>query len=255
MNVLIVEDEKKTAELLAELIENQPDYLVVKMCDSIEGTLAYLKKNQEKLDLIFLDIQLADGESFEIFNEVEVSIPVIFCTAYDEYVMKAFKSNGIDYILKPFKEEDIQRALAKVEKLKSSFSKDIPSKLESVQRLFVKEMEPQNSFLVRSGEKMVPIQVSDIAFVHLENEVVRIYNFKGEKNVIFKRMDEVESAVDHKQFFRINRQMLVNRDAVKEIVPYFNRKVIVELKIAISQKAIVSRMKVTPFLEWMEKPV
>lgn len=254
MNVLIVEDEKKTAELLKELIEEQADYLVVHTCPSIECTVNYLAKHQQKLDLMFLDIQLADGESFEIFRETEVNIPVIFCTAYDQYVLKAFKSNGIDYILKPFKEEDIHEALEKVETMRSSLSKGLKPDPHTIRNLFTDEPGYQKSFLVRHQENMVPIHVSDIAFVHLINDMVNIYNFKGAKNIIFKKMEEIESSVDPAQFFRINRQMIVNRDAIKEISPYFNRKVTVELSIDIPEKAVVSRLKVTPFLDWMEKP-
>lgn len=253
MNVLIVEDERKTADLLQELIESQPDYLVVKTCDSVESSVDYLKKNQAKLDLIFMDIQLADGESFDIFREVEVGIPVIFCTAYDEYILKAFKNNGIDYILKPFKGTDIQQALAKIDKLKLSLSKGLPDPVVLKQ---IRSDEPvrQKTFLVRHGEKMLPVMVSDIAFLELENEIVHLFNFKGEKHVIFKRLDEIEGSVDPRQFFRINRQMLVNRDAIREIVPYFNRKVIVHLHIQIPNKAVVSRLKVSPFLDWLERP-
>ncbi|UZR98890.1 LytR/AlgR family response regulator transcription factor [Chondrinema litorale] len=253
MNVLIVEDEKKTAELLKELIEDQPDYLVVNICDSVESTVAYLKKHQQKLDLIFLDIQLADSESFEIFDSVEVTTPVIFCTAFDEYVMQAFKSNGVDYILKPFKESDILQALGKIEKLRNSLTKGtLPP--EQYKQFGNEKKEFQKSFIVRYREVMFPISVDDIAFILLENEIVHIFNFKGEKFAIFKKLDEIENAVDNKQFFRINRQMIVNRNAIKEIVPYFNRKVIVQLKINIPKKAIVSRLKVTPFISWIEKP-
>ena len=205
MNVLIVEDEKKTAELLKEMIEEQPDYLVVNICDSVESTVAYLKKHQQKLDLIFLDIQLADSESFEIFDAVEVSTPVIFCTAFDEYVMQAFKNNGVDYILKPFKESDIIQALGKIEKLRSSLTKGVL--LQDQYNSFGSEKkEYQKSFIVRYREVMFPISVDDIAFIFLENEIVNIFNFKGEKFAIFKKLDEIENAVDNKQFFRLNRR-------------------------------------------------
>jgi response regulator of citrate/malate metabolism len=118
MNVLIIEDENKTAQLLKEMIENHNDYLVVNICQSITSSVAYLKINQEKLDLIFMDIQLSDGESFEIFNLIEITKPVIFCTAFDDFMLKAFKNKGIDYILKPFQQKDIDVALNKLISLK-----------------------------------------------------------------------------------------------------------------------------------------
>jgi len=118
MNVLIIEDELKTAILLKELIESNPNYYVDTIIDSVEKSVSYLKKEQDNIDLLFLDIQLADGQSFKIFEQIQIDIPVVFCTAYDEYVLQAFKNNGIDYILKPFEDKDIHNALEKIAKFK-----------------------------------------------------------------------------------------------------------------------------------------
>lgn len=253
MNILIIEDELKTAAMLCQLIKLHPEHLVVNVCESIEESVAYLIKNQSKLDLIFMDIQLADGVSFEIFNQIEINIPVIFCTAFDEYSLKAFKNNGIDYILKPFKSEDIEQAFAKVKLLQSTFSSSSTNSI-NFNNLLVKEPALQTSFLVHYREKMIPIQVSDIAFVWFEDEIVSIYNFQGEKYTIAKTMEQFESVVSPRQFYRINRQMIVNRQAIKDIEQYFNRKMVVHLSITIPEKAIVSRLKVSPFLEWIEIP-
>ena len=122
MKILIVEDEYETAELLKKLIEFYPTYDVVNICDSIEAAVAYLLVHQLNLDLIFMDIQLSDGQSFEIFDKIAVHLPVVFCTSYDQYTLKAFKNHGIDYILKPFNKNDIQQAIAKVEEFKGSFT-------------------------------------------------------------------------------------------------------------------------------------
>ncbi|UOB18126.1 LytR/AlgR family response regulator transcription factor [Abyssalbus ytuae] len=254
MNVLIVEDEKKTAEFLKEIIENKPDYIVVNICDSIAATVSYIQKHQEKLDLIFLDIQLADGESFEIFNHIEIKVPVIFCTAYDEFVLKAFKYNGIDYILKPFKEHDIDHTLNKVHELKTSFLKKEILLNNGLKNLLSPKKTYQETFLVQFREKMVPVSVNDIAFIHLSFEIVTIYCFDGKKYPVIKTLDEIESSIDSSIFFRVNRQMIVNRYAVKEIIPYFNRKIIVTLQLPVPEKIIVSRLKVTPFKEWLENP-
>ena len=253
MNILIIEDEKKTAVLLRDMIETHADRLVVNICESIEESVAYLLKNQSKLNLIFMDIQLSDGQSFEIFNQVHIYIPVVFCTAYDDYTLKAFKNNGIDYILKPFKDEDIQQAFAKVEQLKANFS---TSSFDSTVFKNLLHTEPalQTSFLVRYREKMIPLLVSDIAFFWLENETISLLNFKGEKYQIAKTLEQIEEAVSSKDFFRINRQMIVARKALKDIEPYFNRKVVVHLNVSLPEKAIVSRLKVSPFLEWIEIP-
>jgi two-component system response regulator LytT len=255
MNILIVEDEIKTAELLKELIESKPDFLVASVQDSIEGTVSYLQKNQQKIDLIFLDIQLADGQSFEIFNHIHINIPVVFCTAYDEYLLQAFKKNGIDYILKPFEDDDIFSSLEKVIKLKNSLSKDSFSAVENIQALLKEEKKFQNSIIAYVGKKMIPIAMDTILLFHLENEAVNIYSSNNQKYLVFKRMDDIQSVIDDNQFFRINRQMIINRKAIKEIEPYFNRKVIVKMTIPFPEKAIVSRLKVSTFLNWLEKPI
>jgi DNA-binding LytR/AlgR family response regulator len=255
MNVLIVEDEIKTAQLLKELIESKPDFIVVSIQDSIESTVSYLNKNKDKIDIMFLDIQLADGLSFEIFNHIQLNIPIVFCTAYDEYVLQAFKSNGIDYILKPFEDDDIFKSLEKTKKLKNSLSKDSLNNIEKIQSLLKKKKSYQKSIIVYVGEKMIPINIDDISIFQLENEVIRIYCSDNKKYFVFKRMDEIESILDDKIFFRINRQMIINRNSIKEIEPFFNRKVIVKTNIPLSEKAIVSRLKVKPFLNWLEKPI
>jgi two-component system, LytTR family, response regulator LytT len=253
MNILIIEDEKKTAVMLRDIIEQHADRLVVRVCESIEESVAYLLKNQSKLDLIFMDIQLADGLSFEIFNQVQINIPVIFCTAFDDYTLKAFKNNGIDYILKPFKDEDIQYAFTKVNLLKENFTHKAFKPID-INQLIVRESIPQTSFLVHHREKMYPFQVSDIALVYLDNETVYLLNFNADKFPVAKTLDQIESTISPKQFYRINRQMIVNRKAIKDIEPYFNRKMVVHLAVSFPEKAIVSRLKVSPFLEWIENP-
>ncbi len=237
--------------MLKEMIESHPEHLVVNSCESIEASVKYLEKNQHKIDLIFMDIQLADGQSFEIFDQIKVTVPVIFCTAFDEYLFNAFKNNGIDYILKPFKEEDILNAFSKVELLKTNFTSALPGN-RNIQNLLFKESGFQTTILVRYREKMLPVRIEDIAFAFLGNEVVYLLNFNGEKHTLFKTLDQFETVVSTTQFYRINRQMMVNRKAVKSIEPYFNRKVVVHLTVPIPEKAIVSRLKVTPFLAWME---
>jgi DNA-binding LytR/AlgR family response regulator len=202
-----------------------------------------------------LDVQLADGKGFEIFNHVQLNIPIVFCTAYDEYMLQAFKNNGIDYILKPFDEEDIFNALEKIKSLKHSLSKDTSRNYENTESIIQEIKVFQKSIIAHVGEKMIPISIDTILMFHLKNEAVRIFCSNNEKYFVFKRMDEIESILDPQLFFRINRQMIVNRKAVKEIEPFFNRKVIVKTDIPINEKAIVSRLKVTPFMKWLEKPI
>ncbi|MCV6630216.1 MAG: LytTR family DNA-binding domain-containing protein [Flavobacteriaceae bacterium] len=250
MNVLIIEDENKTAQLLKELIENHADYLVVNITQSISSSVDYLEKHQSKLDLIFMDIQLADGESFEIFNLIKITKPVVFCTAFNDYFLKAFKNNGIDYILKPFRQKDLDAALQKIAVMKTAFSSNMTAKLQNIQQTKIY----QTSFIVQQKEKMVPIAVDLIALIFIELDVVYAITFGNEKVAIFKTLDDIEKNINPKNFFRINRQMLVNRNAVRDIEPYFNRKVVANLIVNNRNKAIVSRLKVTPFKNWLEKP-
>ena len=250
MNVLIVEDEAHTAELLQEVIEQDSDFIVLEKLESIGETVQYLNKYQQNLDLLFFDIQLADGQSFEIFRHIDVVVPVVFCTAYDEYTLQAIKNNGIDYILKPFKESEIHEALQKYRNL----LKNLQTRTLPPIHFRPKESQQyQKIFLTHFREKTVIIRVEDIALFSVENETVYLYTFEGKKYPLFKKLEYIESVCDSSQFFRINRQMLVNQKAVLSFEQYFNRKIIIELNIKTKQKPIVSRLKVTSFKEWLEK--
>jgi two-component system, LytTR family, response regulator LytT len=252
MKILIVEDEQKTALMLKEFIEWHPNYNVVSICDSVETAVSYLRQHQQDLDVVFMDIQLSDGQCFEIFDKVAVNLPVVFCTSYDEYVLKAFKTQGIDYIVKPFSATDIRQTIAKVEELKGRFTAQNYTNLNFKEDLAQKPTY-QTSFLIRFREKIYPVAVADIAFVYLENETAYLYNFKGEKHPVFKTLDEIENAVSPDQFYRISRQMIVNRKAIKEIETYFNQRIVVHLTVKTPEQALVPRLKVAPFLSWVEK--
>lgn len=250
MNVLIVEDESHTASLLQEIIEQDEDFIVIRKLESVVDTIQYLSKYQKNIDLLFFDVQLADGKSFEIFKHVDVVTPIVFCTAYDEYTLQAIKNNGIDYVLKPFKEDEIHDALQKYKRLIANIQSKNPSPVQF-------QMEPskqyQQSFLTQNREKSVAKRVEEIALFHLESETVYLYTLTGEKFPLFKTMEYIESVCDPDQFFRINRQILVNRAAIHSFEPYFNRKIVLQLKVKLADKAIVSRLKVTSFKEWLER--
>jgi len=243
-NVLIIEDEPSTAELLKELIESRSGHRVVETLERVDTAVQYLKDHQQNLDIIFLDIHLADGESFHIFKEIDVIVPVIFCTAYDEYLLKAFKHNGIDYILKPFKQSDIEEALVKFEGLKLSFA----SKNQHGQ-----ENSSRRSFLVHYREKTIPIAVEQIAVVLISEGITYLYNHNVDSFHLAKTIDEMERSLPIGDFYRVNRQMILNRNAVTEIEPYFHRKVMVKLTVNLPEKVIVSRLKVSSFMKWLEQ--
>jgi DNA-binding LytR/AlgR family response regulator len=251
VNILIIEDEPRTARLLKEFILAVDDtHTVLEICDSVESTVQFLQTTTHRIDLLFMDIQLADGNSFDIFQKVPVNIPVIFCTAYEDHLLEAFKSNGIDYILKPFHEKDVEQAFRKLDQIRSSLllTPSLPVRIEQAFTI-----KTQSSFLVKFREKMYPVAVRDIAAVALEKEIVYLYTFNKDKHAVFRPIDDIEAALEPQAFFRINRQMILNRDAILEMEPFFNRRVIVTLKIPTAERPLVSRLKVTPFLEWVEK--
>lgn len=250
MNVLIVEDESHTASLLQEIIEQEEDFMVVEKIESVVETVQYLSKYQKNLDLLFFDIQLADGKSFEIFKHIDVFVPVVFCTAYDNYTLEAIKNNGIDYVLKPFKEVEIHQALKKYKRLISNIQAKtpIPISFQSPEK-----KQYQQSFLTPFREKSIVVRAEEIALFTVEHESVYLYTLSGEKYTFLKKLEYLESVCDPQQFFRINRQMLVNRNAIASFEPYFNRKIILQLKVKVEEKAIVSRLKVSACKEWLEK--
>lgn len=253
MNVLIVEDEPHTAELLKEIIEQDPDYLVVQQLDSISDTIHYLRRYQQNIDLIFLDIHLADGHSFEIFKHVKTTVPIVFCTAYDSFTLEAIKHNGIDYILKPFKDEEVFFALQKYKQLVGTIRNKILFDLKPPVPIPEMRGDYQESFLTQEKEKSVVIYTKDIALFVIETETVYLLLFNGKKSAVFKNLEYIESVCDPQQFFRINRQMLVNRANILSIEPFFNRKAVVHLKVDNGEKAVVSRLKVSALKAWIEK--
>ncbi len=247
MNVLIVEDEPHTAALLKEVIEQNSDFLVVEIVESIIDAVDYLVKHQQNLHLLFFDIQLADGLSFEIFNHLDINTPVIFCTAFDEYALKAIKNNGIDYILKPFRNEEIHKALSKYQKLRRNLKMEVPIALGQ------EKASIQKHFLCQFKERTIVVRLEDTAYFSVENDVTYLHTFQNRKHPIFKKLEYIESVTLPDEFYRINRQLLINKKAVESYEPYFNRKIVLNLKVKTKDKPIVSRLKVSDFKKWLEK--
>jgi two-component system, LytTR family, response regulator LytT len=253
MRILIVEDEQQTARMLQEVIlQLQPQSQIIAVLDSIESVTRFLSDITVQPDLIFMDIQLADGISFEIFSRVQVQSPVIFCTAYDQYSMQAFKANGIEYLLKPVKVEDVQAAFNKLETLAKSFKPETEM-MELLKNAITQKKSYRQSLLVQYRDGFIPLNVNDVAVFFVENEILYAYTFGQQKYPLFKPISEIESELNPKDFFRISRQALINKQAVKEIQPYFNRKVSIKTSVKLSETLVVSRLKVTEFMNWMEK--
>jgi DNA-binding LytR/AlgR family response regulator len=253
MRILIVEDEPQTAFMLkAIILKLRSETEIVEITDSVESTVSFLQHSVIFPELIFMDIQLADGISFSIFDKIQVKCPVIFCTAYDDYVLQAFKTSGIDYLLKPVREEDVNAAFRKFDTLKSSFD---TTAFTNLIRNTVNTPQPtfKKTLLVQYRESIIPLQINNIAVFFVENEVLYAYTFDQQKFAIFRPLGEIENELNPAVFFRINRQALVNKLAIKEIQPYFNRKLSIHLSVKLPESLVVSRLKVSEFMKWMEE--
>lgn len=251
MNIVIIEDELKTARSLENILkELRPFSKITGPYQSIEESVEALSEGAQA-DLIFMDIQLADGLSFEIFKSVQISCPVVFCTAFDEYSLEAFKRNGVDYVLKPFSKEDITRALTKVDDLKNFFQQKAIPDLSELLNKMVQPAE-KTSFLVFKLQKYTTVQTANIAYFYIHNDSTTIMCFDGQEFSLNQSLDQIAGSVSQKQFFRLNRQYLVNFSAIKEIEHYFLRKLYVKLVIETAEPLLINKEKTTSFLSWME---
>lgn len=251
MKIIIIEDELKAAKSLANLIiKLRPAAKIIAQLQSIEGAVEHLSENEHP-DLIFMDIQLSDGLSFEIFKSVEIRCPVIFCTAYGEYAMDAIKANGIDYLLKPFSQDDLQAAFEKVDSFKNFFQQNTQPDLEGLLKRIGLD-EGKKSFLVFKHNKYTTVQTEQIAFIYIRNDSASIMTFQQEEYAIDQSLDQVQTSLSAKQFFRLNRQYLVNFSAIKEVEHYFGRKLFVKLTIPSPDKLLIGKEKTSAFLNWLE---
>lgn len=250
MRILIIEDEKRTArDLKRTIFEVMPPAEIVGVVGSVAEGIAMLKEEQA-IDLIFSDIELSDGLSFDIFQSVNRTIPVVFCTAYDQFALQAFQTYGIDYILKPFDEAVVKRALDKYKTLRGkSESTDFLAITDAIkQHLF--PPTKTTSILIHQGEKMIPLAVDDIAIFFIKDELLSAFTFRQERYFVDKKMDSLEEAL-WPTFFRANRQQLIHRKAVKDVSQYYHRKLQVNLTIPFSEQVLVGKLKATAFKDWL----
>jgi len=252
MNILIIEDEIKTARALAKMITSlQPSAKIAATIQSVQTAVTYLSENVSP-DLIFMDVQLADGNCFEIFKQAEIMSPVIFCTAFDEYAMDAFKTNGIDYILKPFSADSLGKAFEKVTLLRNFFQVDEQASIKINNLLNSMDTTGKKGFLVFKNNKYITIQTDHIAFFYICNEVTTIVTVTREEYGISQSLEELYKVLNPKQFFRINRQYLISYNSVKEVEHYFARKLIVKLHTPAVEQLIVGKEKAVLFLNWLD---
>ncbi|HPH85621.1 MAG TPA: LytTR family DNA-binding domain-containing protein [Ferruginibacter sp.] len=254
MRIVIIEDEILAAEDLTEILVKLPfDIEIVKVLYSVAEAVAYFRQNNA-YDLIFCDIQLGDGHSFKIFNQAPIKVPVIFCTAFNQYALEAFKNNGIDYILKPYIKKVIQDSIQRYENLKSLFQDnaiDYNAILDRLQTKYSKD-KSESSLLINWKYKIIPVRISDIGLFHIEFKMTQLVMFDNQKYFINQTLDELESICGD-QFYRANRQYLVNRKSISEVLQYSARKLILKLMVEAKSDIIISKNKVSEFLEWLRR--
>lgn len=253
MNVVIIEDEVMTAQDLSEILTRLPENMVVKrILPTVAEALDYFRDEPEP-DLIFSDIQLGDGHSFDIFRRIRPSCPVIFCTAYNDYALEAFRNNGIDYILKPFSRSAIEASVFKYRQLKGSVTRS-NTDYENLfnNRTATESSRKPGSLLVNWKDKIIPVKYSDIALFNIEYKMTQLITFQQQKYYISHTLEELEQMVGG-DFYRANRQFLVNKDAIAEALQYFARKLVLRLKIEGKHEIIISKNKVPEFLGWLRQ--
>lgn len=258
MKVLIIEDEELAAKKLRKTLESiEPSAEIVGVTDSIRSSVNWLEKNNAP-DVILMDIELADGQSFEIFDQTDVKSTVIFTTSYDEFALKAFKVSSIDYLLKPIQKEDLRNALEKYRDMKSLYGNNEPPALDvdGLVKELQEKLQPKEyrkRFLVKHAQKLVSVEVSDIAYFYSDGRLNFFKTTDNKKYVVDYIMDELEDMLDPERYFRISRSFYVSVNAIDQIHDYFGNRLILQLHPPVDKEAIVSREKVTDFKKWMGK--
>ncbi len=248
MRVLIIEDETAAARNLQSMLEAvEPGIEIVGITESIVDTVEWFAEN-EAPDMVFMDIHIADGESFRIFDSVDITSPIIFTTAYDQYALEAFKVNSIDYLLKPLKEEDLQRALDKWRRITNVERSEYRNRVGSM----ISEQQRTNEmFLVHVKDKIVPLQASDIAYFYTSNERVTAHLLDGASYPIDKTLEALQSSLSEHDFFRANRQFIISRKAVKDISIWFGSRLSLNLTVEIPERIVISKARVPEFKRWL----
>jgi DNA-binding LytR/AlgR family response regulator len=249
MICLIVEDEKAAAERLVGLIKKyDPSISITEIVQSVKNAVQWLNTHQPP-DLIFMDIQLADGLSFEIFEQTIVKTPVIFTTAYDEYALKAFKVNSIDYLLKPIDQNELNSAINKFKETNSQ--KEIPAQVfDSIMVSLTNKYK--NKFIIKVGEHLKVFSTGDVQCFYSMEKCTFLQNNSGRDYAISYSLDQLEELLDPARFFRINRRFIVSLTAISDIVSYSNSRLLVKLTSNKSDELLVSREKVQDFKKWLE---
>ncbi len=249
MKVLIIEDESPAASRLERILRAlEPTIELDRVIDTVEDSVDYFNENP-KIDLIFMDIQLADGLSFEIFNRTKVTAPVIFTTAYDHYALKAFKVNSIDYLLKPVDETELKAAIEKYKNTQlSGEAADLKSLLSAVRG----EHSFRKRFLVKTAGRLTFIPSDEVSYFFSEEGTTFIVNRANDRYLLEQTLEELEAQLDPGEFYRINRKMIVGSKSINRIEPYSNNRLSLTLHPAFAEEVIVSRHRTSDFKSWLD---
>ncbi|MDY6436541.1 MAG: LytTR family DNA-binding domain-containing protein [Bacteroidales bacterium] len=252
MRALIIEDEPVAAQSLQKLVgEVSPATEVIAVLQSIEESIAWLDENPMP-DLIFMDIHLADGSAFAIFDKVQITCPIIFTTAYDEYALKAFEVSSIDYLLKPINRNDLERALNKYNNLVGEKQYDVEALKQVVQTIGTNKRY-KTCFLVPLRDKLVPLPTANIAYIYIDTKTVKAVTLDSLSHYMSQTLDDIMNQLNPDDFFRANRQYIISRKAVKDMTLWFGNKLSINLTVEVPEKIIVSKARVSEFKTWLSE--
>ena len=248
MKALIIEDEVLASKHLQLVLDEAGDIDVIGVLESVRETVRWFGKNPQP-DIVFMDIHLSDGSAFEIFNQIKVTCPIVFTTAYDEYALKAFKVNSIDYLLKPIEVNDVRDALRKLREL--SAADTTQSAINNLISSFKKGLKYKSHFLIPvKGDKLIPVQTDDLACFYVDSGTIKALTFEGKSFSLDFTLDELTDLLDPAIFFRANRQYLISRNSIKDIDLWFNSRLSVNLKVTVPEKIVISRGRIQEFRHW-----
>lgn len=248
MKALLIEDEVSALKNLRRVLAEVGNIEIINELDSIKDSIEWFDANSMP-ELIFMDIHLADGSAFEIFNHVQIRCPIIFTTAYDEYALKAFQVHSIDYLLKPIETADVRRALDKLKDLTNH--SDMPAALTELITAYTKSSNYKKHFLVPArGDKLIPVPAESLACIYIDSGVVRAITLDGIVHKFDYNLDELMEKLDPCVFFRANRQFIISRSSVKDIDIWFNNRLSVNLKVHLPEKIIISKARIREFKKW-----
>ena len=249
MKALIIEDEMVAAQSLQKLIgEVSPETEIITILQSIEESVEWFEQSSMP-DLVFMDIHLADGSAFAIFDKVQITCPIIFTTAYDEYALKAFEVSSIDYLLKPINRNDLERALTKYNNFVGEKSIDSNALKELVQNISTSK-KYKSCFLVPERDKLIPLPTANIAYIYIDTKTVKAVGLDEHVYYMSQNLDEIMNQLNPNDFFRANRQYIISRKAIQDMTIWFGNKLSINLSVKVPEKIIVSKAKVSEFKTW-----